>query len=388
MKIKWITIIISCLLLISALAIQEAAAKIFINENWDSGDPPDNWPCKTTTDTIWNGWTSDAYYGPYPNAGLSTTQKVSGTRSFHQYREPGSTDACNLIYEAPDNPQKVYFRFFFYLTGNWAGTATNGSNPPQQDWLNHFWFWNTAYSGSGPRLNMWGRANYNTCVNDPAIDGDPWFQWMPEVNNDNWWSFNFCGSGSPDPQVANMARDIESWVCHEFMYDFTTPTAAVISWWRNDVFQNSMTHDATEGGEVEPFGQGYTGFRRVILSGYNNNNFNTLPQDFYIDDIIVADAPVGCVPDTCIGHAVTIQEQPDYYATSISAAYGEAETGQTILIQKILFGEDLNLDKDIVITLKGGYNCAFSSNTTYSAISGKVTIGGAGKVTVENLIFK
>jgi hypothetical protein len=88
----------------------------------------------------------------------------------------------------------------------------------------------------------------------------------------------------------------------------------------------------------------------------------------------------------CASHSVTIQEESDYY-TSIAAAYTAVETGETILMQTMTFDEDLNLNQNIDITLKGGYNCAFSSNTGYSIIAGKVTIGGLGRVAFDQVII-
>jgi hypothetical protein len=90
----------------------------------------------------------------------------------------------------------------------------------------------------------------------------------------------------------------------------------------------------------------------------------------------------------CASHAVTIQGEPNYY-TSIAAAYGEAGSGRTILMQAMTFDEALSLNRAVEVTLIGGYDCVFTSNASgYSTISGKVTIGGTGKTFIENLIIK
>jgi hypothetical protein len=88
----------------------------------------------------------------------------------------------------------------------------------------------------------------------------------------------------------------------------------------------------------------------------------------------------------CPEDAVTIQGKQGNY-TSIQAAYDEADTDQSILMQVMTFDESLTLNK--YITLRGGYNCGFTSNDSgYSTISGKVTLGGLGRVIFENMIIR
>jgi hypothetical protein len=88
----------------------------------------------------------------------------------------------------------------------------------------------------------------------------------------------------------------------------------------------------------------------------------------------------------CPEDAATIQGEDGYY-TSIKKAYDKAENKQAILMQAMTFDESLTLNK--AITLRGGYNCDFTSNDSgYSTISGKVTIGGSGGIIIERVIIK
>ena len=91
----------------------------------------------------------------------------------------------------------------------------------------------------------------------------------------------------------------------------------------------------------------------------------------------------------CSGYAVEINETKSDYPT-IQLAYNSATTGQTLHIQEELIKvEDLSLASDINVTLKGGYDCAFSTRSGYSTLYGSMTIGAAsGAVTVDNLIIK
>ncbi len=82
---------------------------------------------------------------------------------------------------------------------------------------------------------------------------------------------------------------------------------------------------------------------------------------------------------------------------TLTLAHANAGSGATILARELHnattlavepFVEDLTITK--ALTLKGGYNAGFSSNTEiYSTLSGILTIGGTnGALTVENLIIK
>jgi hypothetical protein len=92
------------------------------------------------------------------------------------------------------------------------------------------------------------------------------------------------------------------------------------------------------------------------------------------------------IEDACANLPVRINNSEPGYS-SISEAYSHASSNNTLWIQDKTFSGDLSFGNNI-ITLKGGYNCGFSSITGYSTISGKVTIGGTGRVTADRLIIK
>lgn len=82
---------------------------------------------------------------------------------------------------------------------------------------------------------------------------------------------------------------------------------------------------------------------------------------------------------------------------TLNLAHNNSSSGATILARELHnattlavepFTENLTVTKPI--TLKGGYNAGFSSNTgLYSTLSGILTIGGTnGSLIVENLIIK
>jgi hypothetical protein len=71
--------------------------------------------------------------------------------------------------------------------------------------------------------------------------------------------------------------------------------------------------------------------------------------------------------------------------STIQAALTGASDGDIIETQAVTFGESPNLG--VQITLRGGFNAPFTSQTGYSTIAGTLTIG-AGAVIVENLIIE
>jgi hypothetical protein len=77
--------------------------------------------------------------------------------------------------------------------------------------------------------------------------------------------------------------------------------------------------------------------------------------------------------------------EPGY--SSIHDAYAAASTGQIINIRGTSFPETLSLSNDVIITLKGGYDCNYLSNEGYSTITGSVTVNG-GAVTIDKLIVR
>jgi hypothetical protein len=90
----------------------------------------------------------------------------------------------------------------------------------------------------------------------------------------------------------------------------------------------------------------------------------------------------------CPNLPVRINNTAPGYPT-ISTAYTAASTSDTIWIQDKTFSGDLSFGNSIIITLIGGYNCGFTSNDSkYSTITGKVTIGGLGRVAFDKVIIQ
>jgi len=75
----------------------------------------------------------------------------------------------------------------------------------------------------------------------------------------------------------------------------------------------------------------------------------------------------------------------DYY-TAMQDAYDDAFYGDPIQSQALNFSEDLVFDRDIPVTLKGGYDCPYTAQVGDSTVNSMVILNGA--VTVEKLTIR
>ncbi len=78
---------------------------------------------------------------------------------------------------------------------------------------------------------------------------------------------------------------------------------------------------------------------------------------------------------------------PSQYFWAAQTAYNAAVDGDVLRLQEYPFSENLVLNRNISVTLKGGYDCSYSSNPEFATINGTVTISD-GTVIVENLVIK
>jgi hypothetical protein len=91
-------------------------------------------------------------------------------------------------------------------------------------------------------------------------------------------------------------------------------------------------------------------------------------------------------PGTACALPVNNSGASTYYRV-IQTAYNEASSGQTLQIQGLDFAENVNLNKNIIVKLSGGYDCNYSGNPGFSTVNGSLTISGA-TVKIANLIIR
>jgi hypothetical protein len=68
-------------------------------------------------------------------------------------------------------------------------------------------------------------------------------------------------------------------------------------------------------------------------------------------------------------------------------AYGAAATGKKILVWALDFSETFTFNLNKAVTLEGGYDSNYTSNSGYTLLHGPVTIQ-RGALTVENLVVR
>jgi hypothetical protein len=73
--------------------------------------------------------------------------------------------------------------------------------------------------------------------------------------------------------------------------------------------------------------------------------------------------------------------------TAIQTGYSAAQNGHSVLLQAVVFDEDLELDNAAPVKLRGGYACNYSGNPGFTTITGAVTLSG-GAVTIEKVLIK
>jgi YD repeat-containing protein len=91
--------------------------------------------------------------------------------------------------------------------------------------------------------------------------------------------------------------------------------------------------------------------------------------------------------DITLSLPVRILRTPLVPYTSIQTAYNAAQTGDTIQCQVFPFDEDLTVNRDISVTLEGGYDCGYTTNSgATTSIKGKIqTTPGGGTLTMGNI---
>jgi hypothetical protein len=91
--------------------------------------------------------------------------------------------------------------------------------------------------------------------------------------------------------------------------------------------------------------------------------------------------------DTCPNWPVRIGSTP--YLT-LQAAYNAASNGNTIKSRNLRLFGNLSVNKNITVTLEGGYECSFTTNTeNTTGLKGMMTTAvGGGTITIKNFILE
>ena len=133
------------------------------------------------------------------------------------------------------------------------------------------------------------------------------------------------------------------------------------------------------------FGDGYSSIQKnpshiyktpgtysVLLNVSNGSGSDTLTKTSYITVSSCPNAPIKLA-----------RENPQYFS-SLQDAYNAAVDGDRIMTHALDFSEDLSLDRNISVSLEGGYDCGYTTSYPSTVISGSLTISD-GTVTIENV---
>ncbi|MFH2047741.1 MAG: chitobiase/beta-hexosaminidase C-terminal domain-containing protein [Pseudomonadota bacterium] len=105
----------------------------------------------------------------------------------------------------------------------------------------------------------------------------------------------------------------------------------------------------------------------------NNETFQT---QVYIIDFVLPDGVIRNLSN------------PAVYYYSLQDAYNAATDGDVIQFQDYLFIQNLNVNRDISVSMEGGYDPGFTAATGATSIKGKIqTYPGGGTVTIKNIII-
>jgi hypothetical protein len=105
------------------------------------------------------------------------------------------------------------------------------------------------------------------------------------------------------------------------------------------------------------------------------------PPDYVLNNIDYDDN------DPSLGPAIKIGETSPFYYLTLQDAYDDAEDTDVIQCVEVTFTENLSVNIDKSVTIEGGYDAAFSSNTGNTILNGNMNITN-GALTTEGLIIQ
>jgi hypothetical protein len=162
-----------------------------------------------------------------------------------------------------------------------------------------------------------------------------------------------------------------------------------------DQYQLITSASPPAGGSVTPDCSGgcmYDSGTIVVLTATENNGY-------FFDIWTNCDSPSNnvCTETMDSDDSITANFQPCYqpvkiagttpvYYSTLQSAYDAAIEGDTIQTRTVVFSDNLNTNRNISITLQGGYNCNYSAITGKTVFNGIMTVSD-GVVTIGDYIF-
>jgi hypothetical protein len=356
---------------------------IIFCEDWDNGAPTGGWP--NTLGASFNGWETGDYMGSEGYAELSTTIKHSGSRSYYQLKK-ANENAVKDQWRSFTPVAQMRMRFYVYFDSSYENLNSIRDKEDYQ----HFIFLQTALSGRGVRLDIFPSVNKAVCGDCTPIP-DLSYPWPPTCTGGNFAIGSPSGYGETYKGVTYsredlcftvpQAQNLNRWILVEWAYKINSVNDGRVSLWIDGV---ERMRD-----ELLPPDPTHMTIDCINLSGYMSVLQN-YPVAFYIDDIVMTnnyDTLIGPrQPEQCAYQPVKISGTSNYF-DDIQSAYNELSADSAILMQAHGFTATLIFDDDFAVTLKGGYDCNYSSNDSgHSTVTGSVAIS-KGTIIADKLII-
>ena len=112
----------------------------------------------------------------------------------------------------------------------------------------------------------------------------------------------------------------------------------------------------------------------VALTTVNPAGSGTVTRIDYITVLACLNASVSIAGGTLVTY-------PDF-----STAYAQVADSDVVRLQAVSFSGDMILDRDVTLTLSGGYDCGYTGNPGSTTSAGKLRVTN-GTVKVEKLCF-
>ncbi|SNB45212.1 S8 family serine peptidase [Geobacter sp. DSM 9736] len=117
-----------------------------------------------------------------------------------------------------------------------------------------------------------------------------------------------------------------------------------------------------------------------LFSGWSGNCAGTGPCQITINADTQVTANFLLKPPAMVSSTAS-------YFTTLSAAYAAAPEGAVIALQDALFTENPALDRNVAVTLNGGYDSSFAGRTGLTLLRGTLTVS-SGTVTIADIVIE
>ena len=89
---------------------------------------------------------------------------------------------------------------------------------------------------------------------------------------------------------------------------------------------------------------------------------------------------------TCTNFPIMVTGATSLFFNSLQSGFDAATNGETIKIQAVTLTENPYIDRNIAVILRGGYDCDYVADSSYSKLTGTLTVSN-GTVLVSNLVI-